>query len=232
MPERNHSYGLDWIDEEALFEVTKHCFSGVITKAQEARPDSPPDPFTIMVQAVIFDQDAQSMMAFEKLRFINKSISNAVGNWHQSVLGLAEGWESLGTAGGVVDLIARETPSSKPIYIEVKNRFNTIKASDEKEMWDKLDVLAKAHDTTAYLVQIVPKTPQRYDRPWNVSGRTAKETIRCCDGVTIYEKAFKKEHALKELYHAFPSILEDVIGTDSFNASGMQEYFALSLPLN
>ena len=96
MSDRDHSYGLDWINEQKLFEVTKHSFERLAKLASSQSLKTPPDPFTIMVQAVLFDQSAESMMAFEKLRAINKSISNAVGSWHQAVLGLAEGWKDLG----------------------------------------------------------------------------------------------------------------------------------------
>ena len=230
MKQTKRSYGLDWIDEEKLYEITKHAFSEVIKKAEQAKLQAPPDPFTIVVQAVIFNQSAESMMAFEKLRAINKSISNAVGNWHQAVLGLADGWENLGSAGGVVDLMVRETPDAKPMAVECKNRFNTIKGSDEKNMWDKLDNLARANGATSYIVQIVPKKPERYDRPWKVSGRPVRENVRCCDGATAYARAFKREKALEELYAAFPSILEDVVDKGNFDASGMREYFVISMP--
>lgn len=226
----DRSYGLDWVDENGLYEVTKRSFSRVIELAQEAALLTPPDPFTIVTQAVLFDQNAESMMAFEKLRSINKSISNAVGNWHQAVLGLADGWENLGSAGGVVDLTVRETSDSKPIAVEIKNRYNTIKASDEKDMWDRLDMLARSNNSKSYLVQIVPKTPERYDRPWKVSGRTERDTVRCCDGATAYTWAFKKEDALGELYEAFPDILRDVMGGKPFDKAGMHEYYFVSLP--
>ena len=230
MHQPKHSYGLDWIDQDALFAATKHCFEKVIEKAKDSALQTPPDPFTIVVQAVIFNQNAESMMAFEKLRAINKSISNAVGNWHQEVLGLAEGWETLGSTGGVVDLMVKTAQGSGQMAVEVKNRYNTIKASDEKDMWDRLDMLARSNGTTSYIVQIVPKTPKRYDLPWRVSGRTPRENVRCCDGATAYAWAFGCENALEELYDAFPLILEDVLGVDSFDTVGFSEYFVVSMP--
>lgn len=227
---KEHSYGLDWIDEDALYDVTAHVFANVIERVRSIRLQAPPDPFTIVAQAVLFGQDADSMMAFEKLRGINKTISNAVGNWHQAVLGLAKGWEDRGRTGGVVDLFVRVSEGAAPIAVEVKNRYNTIKASDEKELWDKLNTLAMSNGSKAYLVQIVPKTPVRYDRPWKVSGRELRETIRCCDGATAYAWAFGVDDALRQLYDAFPRILEDVLGKNSFVADGFSEYFAISMP--
>lgn len=229
MSNTKHDYGLDWIDQDKLYAITEKVFASSIRKVGETKLSAPPDPFTIATQAVLFNQDPSSMMAFEKLRSVNKTISNAVGNFHQEVLGLADGWENLGTSGGVVDLIVRETPTSKPIHVEVKNRYNTIKASDEKEIWDKLDMLARTNNSTSYIVQIVPKTPERYDRPWVVSGRPKKGNVRCCDGATAYAWAFGIDNALEQLYEVFPDILSDVIGA-SYNKSGMMKYYLISMP--
>lgn len=225
----NHRYGLDWIDEDELYKIVEHVFGSSIEKAKSSELSTPPDPFTIAVQAVLFDQPAESMTAFEKLRGVNKTISNAVGNFHQCVLGLAEGWENLGANGGVVDLVVHETPTSKPVHVEVKNRYNTIKASDEKDVWDKLDMLARTNNSVSYLVQIVPKNPVRYDKPWSVSGRPERDHVRCCDGATAYAWAFKKENALEELYEVFPDILSDVLGR-SYDKTGMRDYFFISMP--
>lgn len=230
MNSKTHQYGLDWIDQDKLYEVTKHVFRNAIKKAQSASLEAPPDPFTIVTQAVLFEQSADSMMAFEKLRGVNKTISNAVGNWHQAVLGLADGWENLGSTGGGVDLKVIKDDSTHPISVEVKNRYNTIKSSDEKDMWDKLDLLAKANESVSYLIQIVPKTPERYDRPWNVSGRNPNDRVRCCDGATAYTWAFGKENALEELYRAFPAIFSEIIDVNFPDAQEFIEYYVISMP--
>ena len=226
---KKHSYGLNWIDQDELYLVTQHVFKNVIKKAKEAELQASPDPFTIMSQAVLFDQCSDSMLEFERIRSINKSISNAIGRWHQSVLGLAEGWENLGNRG-VVDLMVTEPGSGRRIAVEVKNRYNTIKASNEKGVWDELERLARVNRSKSYLVQIVPKTPERYDRPWKVSDRRARESVRCCDGATAYTWAFGVENALEELYRAFPQILVDVIGGSKFNDKGFFAFYWMSMP--
>jgi hypothetical protein len=151
----------------------------------------------------------------EEVRKLNKTISDAVGSWHQSVLGLAPNWMDMGATGGVLDI--RTVPGynhpkwNKPIVAEVKNRFNTIKASDEKHIWDVIDQTARSSGAVGYLIQIVPKTPHCYDEEWVPSGRSAKEHVRYCDGVTGYELAFGYHDALPELLSAFPKIIDDVL---------------------
>lgn len=207
-----HSYGLSWIDEQRLFEVADHVF-GKMLAARSGKP-LPPDPFTLVAQAKILDESLQAIVDFDDLRSRNKSLSNAIGLWHQKMLGLSPRLTELGSNGGGVDL--RTAPDvllptwGKPGYFEVKNRFNTIKASDEKDVWDKLKFLAQSNGAVSYLVQVIPGAGEPYDRPWVPSGRTSDERVRCCDGVTAYAFAFDRPTALHELYRAMPAVLDDV----------------------
>lgn len=207
-----HAYGLSWIDEQRLFEVADHVF-GKMLSARNGKP-LPPDPFTLVAQAKLLDEPLQAIVDFDDLRSRNKSLSNAIGLWHQKVLGLSSRLTELGSNGGGVDL--RTAPGvllptwEKPGYFEVKNRFNTIKASDEKDVWDKLKFLAQSNGAVSYLVQVIPGAREPYDRPWVPSGRTSDERVRCCDGVTAYAFAFDRPTALHELYRAMPAVLDDV----------------------
>lgn len=157
----------------------------------------------------------QASVDFEKLRSANKSLSNYIGNWHQEVLGLGENWETTGSTGGGIDLKTRDGfrhPVYGVIYAEVKNRFNTIKSSDEAELWTRLRDIKKPvpKPSTSFLFQIVPRNAARYNKPWNPSGVAVREDVRHCDGVTAYDLVFERENALHDLLIAFPSILTDV----------------------
>ncbi len=138
---------------------------------------------------------------------------------HQGILGLAPHWTTLGTAGGVLDIKTVDgyvhPVIGKPVVAEVKNRFNTIKASDEKDVWDKIDAAARLTNSQGYLFQIVPADTHRYDEKWEPSGRKAKNTVRRCDGATAYEIVFEYKNALHELYEALPAIFADIRSSDS-----------------
>lgn len=198
--------------------AVEKAFSRLLGINGSTKNDLPPDPFLIVAQASVTGTSFQDGMAFEEIRKVNKSISNALGNKHQYILGIAPNWKSLGATGGVLDV--RTKPGylhprfGKAIVAEVKNRFNTIKSSDEKDVWDKIDQAARLSDAQGYLFQIVPKTPERYDEMWEPSGRSAKPTVRCCDGATAYELVFGYHDALYELYCALPEILEDIKRTN------------------
>ncbi len=229
-----YDYGLNWLNQKELYNVTEHAFKKAID-ARFQTPKNPPDPFTLVAQAVIGNESLEKVLEFETTRTINKTLSNNVGLWHQSVLSLAPAWENLGANGGGIDLKMKagliDDRFQKPLVAEVKNRFNTIKASDEKALWDKLDLVSKTHGAVAYVFQIVPKTANRYDCPWKVSGRTEKETIRCCDGATAYDMVFKRKGALYDIYKALPEILSDILNHKSnLETDIAKEIFYKSIP--
>ena len=136
-----HEYGLSWIDQDALYNGIKTIFSKALGLARPSK-ELPPDPFTILAQAAIADTSFEDSLDFEHLRALNKTISNAVGEMHQHILGLAKNWENLGRSGGLLDVCTVpgyvHPKFGKPVVAEVKNRFNTIKASDEPKEWDKI----------------------------------------------------------------------------------------------
>lgn len=210
-----HEYGLSWIDEEQLFLLTKEKLSRSLGLQGNRRKVPPPDPFAFVLQAKAKGTPIADMGTFEELRVLNKTVSDAIGNWHQGVLALSPNWRNLGFSGGVLDIRTvdgyRHPSLGKPIVAEVKNRFNTIKASDEKNVWDDIDRTARSNDAIGYLIQIVPKLACRYDEPWSPSGRMPRETVRHCDGVTGYELVFGYSDALPELLEAFPKIIDDVL---------------------
>lgn len=229
-------YGLSWIDQDGLFEVTKKMYLSVTKK----KAGQPLDPFTMLVQARTENQQLADMLSFEALRSKNKTVSNAVGLWHQGVLGLSEVWDELGSNGGVVDLKSVEGWKSpkfnKPLYAEVKNRYNTIKASNEKDMWDKLDSAARMNGAVSYLIQVIPEKPEAYDKQWVPSGRQGRDIVRCCDGVTGYAMSFGRDDALLELFKALPLVIEDVrveLGepiSSEIDCEGMEELFLKVFP--
>lgn len=45
-----HDYGLDWIDQEALYKLTEHAFEKAIN-ARSQKQKNPPDPFDVFIEA-------------------------------------------------------------------------------------------------------------------------------------------------------------------------------------
>lgn len=173
------------------------------------------EPTLNIIRSFALSLSPEEIAEAERVVAATKTLQNAIGAFHQDVFGAINGWETTGIAGGVVDLKSSEPvpqAGNRKILAELKMRYNTIKASDEKKTWDALDSAAKVfgiRDHVSYIIQVIPKTLEPYDRPWKVSGRESKEHVRAVDGVTGYYYATGEENALKDLLLALPELLEE-----------------------
>lgn len=213
-----YEFGLPWIDQDKLYDTIEDAFARALGLQRANRP-YPPDPFTVVAQTMVTNCTFERALSFDDERKANKTLSNAVGHMHQKILSLAENWTDMGTIGGGLDLMTKvgyiHPRFNAPVVVEVKNRFNTIRGENEKDVWDKIDAACKIiGGAQGYLFQITPKTPERYDREWTPSNRIAKKNVRVCDGATAYEIVFGEPHALKQLFMAMPRIFE-VIKTEN-----------------
>jgi hypothetical protein len=149
----------------------------------------------------------------EKLRQAQKTLSNHIGNFHQSLLGALEGWENLPN-GKIVDIVCTE----RKIIAEIKNKHNTIKASNQSTLYHSLNdlVMKKGQvykDYTAYYVEIIPKKPKRYDKPFTPSdasiGAKCPENplIRVIDGASFYALITGVEDALQQVFNVLPAVI-------------------------
>lgn len=174
------------------------------------------DPFTTLFQMRLLSIPASHWPVVEKQRQIEKSLQNHIGNFHQKLLGSLTGWCNLGV-GSVIDLVSDE----KKIIAEIKNKHNTVKASDLAGLYDKLSELVhkkgqKYYGYRAYYVEIVPKRPERYDvaftPPDNTTGSHKPEAslIRKIDGASFYTLATGYEDALRQLYLAIPEAFQTI----------------------
>jgi hypothetical protein len=126
-------------------------------------------------------------MKQEKARQVQKGMQNALGEFHQDILGFMKGWKN-GGKGGSYDVIHQE----RKIIAEVKNKYNTMNARSALSVYDSLsrhlDYSGNAI-TTAYVVEIIPKHPQPY--------------------ITL---ASGDDTALEQLYGVLPSVLANMLG--------------------
>lgn len=217
-------YGIHWIDNDELFEVTKKQFERVYRNFDEPlvvdKSKNPIDPFTAIFQLGGSPAlDYEGWVAAEKSRQSIKTLQNAVGAWHQAVLGLADGWKNRGSSGSVYDVestspqlgFGDDPDVPKNIIAEVKNKYNTIKGSDEHLTHKNLHEQASSRvDTIAYLIQVVPKDRSHYNKRWTPSKSFLSSKVFVIDGETAYDLIFKQTNALRQIYSILPALLQDV----------------------
>lgn len=174
------------------------------------------DPFSALFDALWQGISLDEWIKQEKSRQNQKTLQNALGNFHQEILGSFIGWKSLGT-GQVFDIVSQK----QKIIAEVKNKYNTTKGNHKVAIYDDLKTSLKLSDYagyTAYYVEVVPRGKAVYNKVFTPSdNRTHKrrpknEKIRIIDGKSFYSLASGDSEALKKLYSALPKVICDILG--------------------
>lgn len=144
----------------------------------------------------------------ENTRQYDKTISNRIGDFHQRLLGKVEGWIDLGR-GHPLGIDLQKDDNS--IFIELKNKHNTVKGEDHKNVWDKLKkVLDESPNSLIYYAYIIPKKPSSGEKIWNPSQRDPNENILEAWGSKVYEIVTGDPKSLKKTWKALPIAINDI----------------------
>ena len=227
---------VEFLDDAKLVAEVSH----LLTVAEEAIENQRKefgknviDPFAAMFEMAGFGLDHAGWVHVELMRQAQKTLLNHIGGFHQNILGAVKGWENMKT-GAVVDVVSEK----HKVIAEVKNKHNTLSGGKRSDQYGNLEklVMQKAsryHGFTAYFVTIIPKSPERFDRPFTPSeketGARVQENplIREIDGSSFYELVTGRKDALAELFTALPGINSGINGkaSDPADRAALAAYF-------
>ncbi|MBX2961019.1 MAG: Eco47II family restriction endonuclease [Cyclobacteriaceae bacterium] len=208
---------LSWIDDASL----KDAVSLILKKAKEAKENAEGnfgknvvDPFSALFEIAGFSLDFETWHKSETTRQAQKTLQNHVGDFHQNILGAVNGWENM-KKGQVIDLVSSE----KKIIAEIKNKYNTISGGKLSDLYYSLNNLVMPKSSiyknfTAYYVAIIPKSPDRYDKPFTPSNKdkgekcAANENIREIDGASFYTLVTGDPNGLENLFDVLPDVIK------------------------
>ncbi len=193
---------LSWLDDGSL----NNAVTQLLERAKNAKQESAAritknvvDPFSSLILTATFDlKKKERLSEVQKINSASSGINNAVGKFHQDILGAVGGFKNH-DAG--YDL---ECPGKK-IIAEVKNKHNTMNATNRRKVEADLDTAIRQKSGTwkAYLVIIIPKKPERYEKRL-----LTKKEVYEIDGASFYALATGSNTAIHELYDAVQSIIK------------------------
>ena len=146
-------------------------------------------------------------------------MSMVIGWFHQSILACASGWQ-------LHDALYDIEHPRRRLLAEIKNKHNTMNASNQRKVIDDLNIALRQKrepDWKAYLVKIVPKTPVRYQKQLDQSG---KKILYEVDGATFYEIATGDPNALHDIVE---HLINSIVVTPDMR-DWIQQRVAHSLP--
>ena len=182
-----------WISDEKLSDEIvrlQQRTRSAWEDAEERRTRNVIDPFLSLVIASVFSiQDRKELVNIQNAESALRGLSNALGNFHQQILGSVDGWENH-DAGYDLEC------SDRRIVAEVKNKWNTMNASNRYQVETDLRtaVRQKSGNWTGYLVLMIPRHPKRYQKPLP-EGRNLFEI----DGASFYELVTGDPNAIHDL---------------------------------
>ena len=184
---------LAWISDEKLSEeigFLQQRTQRAWKDAEERRVRNVIDPFLSLVIASVFSiQDPEKLVNIQNVESALRGLSNALGDFHQRILGSVDGWENH-DAG--YDLECRD----RMIVAEVKNKWNTMSATTKRQVKGELGtaIRQKSGNWTGYLVFVIPRRPER-DKKSLPEGRNLFEI----DGASFYHLVTGDPNAIHDL---------------------------------
>lgn len=188
------------------------------------------DPFSALFDSLCNGISLKQWIKQERSRQVQKTLQNALGDFHQGILGSFGEWENMGT-GNVIDLCNHK----KKLIAEVKNKFNTTKGNHKVSIYDDLkNGLKKYVEYTGYYVEVIPQRKLRYNKPFTPSDnnkfgkrRPRNTKIRVIDGQSFYDLASGTVGALKEVYSVLPDVINELTGKNIKSATTHEEFLDL-----
>lgn len=170
----------------------------------------------------------------EMMRQADKTISNAIGYFHQHILGGIDGVEDMGQGGGC-DI----TNDSNTIFAELKNKYNTMNSSSSEATYQKLQNYAEKHpDSICYLVEIIAKQSQDIHWEGSFNGRYySHPNVRRISADKFYELVTGIPDAFKQLCNVLPIAISNYLqqsGRECNNAEKSMKdlYNVMSITFN
>lgn len=157
--------------------------------------------------------DEETLIKSEISRQIDKSINNAIGTFHEEILGGIEGFEKGNKSGYDIK------SSDDSLFAEVKNKHNTMNSGGSEAVFQKLEKFANDYPKSkCYLVQILATSS--FEEKWEAKlngKRYSHERVFKISGDRFYKLLTKKNNALLQLYKALPLAIDDFLNQEKLD---------------
>lgn len=166
------------------------------------------DPIKFIFDKNILDQSDEEKIKAEITRKIDRTIANAIGDFHENLLGKIKGYKKYPVGHGY-DIKA----DNDSLYADIKNKHNTVKGSDLKNLYKDLESYiqkSKNPDAKAYWVQII-SGGKSFNEKWNIPiEKLDNPKVFKISGDKFYELLTGKKNAFFEVCVALPSVINKV----------------------
>lgn len=210
----DNSY-VDFVTDGHLIDCISNLQSSYLAAKKEFTKEkfynNKVDIFKLTFDSKFNELSEEELLKLEMSRQIDKSVNNAIGTFHEEVLGGVKGYSSGRSLG--YDLKADDGS----LFAEIKNKHNTMNSSSAESAFQKLARFADDNkNSKCYLVQILAK--KSFTKNWAgiINGKEYSHSrVYIISGDHFYKLVTGKEKALFDLYKSLPKAINDFLKTVS-----------------
>ncbi len=204
-------YGLGFISDEDIF---KHV-SNTVTRYRNSLNSidlkkfnkNLIDPIKLTFDAKAYGKNLSEVIESEVFRQIDKTNNNHIGYFHQNIFKyFGNGWEVPNKGYDIIN-------KSKHIFVELKNKHNTMNSSSSQKTYIKMqNTILRNSNATCMLVEVIAKKSQNIT--WNISldgEPISNDNIRRLSIDKFYELITGDKDAFKKLCETLPQVITDVV---------------------
>ncbi|MCG2418032.1 Eco47II family restriction endonuclease [Aequorivita sp. F47161] len=202
---------IDFVSDEHLLKCISNLHNSYLSAKREFTKKkfykNKVDIFKLTFDSRFNQLSEEELIKLELSRQIDKSVNNAIGTFHEEVLGGIEGFNSGRFLG--YDLKANDDS----LFAEIKNKHNTMNSSSAESAFQKLARFANDNkNSKCYLVQILAK--KSFCKKWEaiINGKEYSHSrVYIISGDQFYTLVTGKKKALFYLYKSLPNAINDFL---------------------
>ena len=180
------------------------------------------DPVKLIFDKKVYGADWSDVIKNEIFRQIDKANNNSIGYFHQNIFNYIknckvpdENWDIIFKSKKSIEI--DKDKKVKKIYVELKNKHNTMNSSSSAEIYRKmLEKIHEEDDCACFLVEVIATKSQ--NKPWSLSLKGKKEKHKRIRRVSIdefYKIVTGEDDAFYQLCMILPSVIEEVISNST-----------------
>jgi len=170
------------------------------------------DPIKLTFDSNVYSKNMETIIKEEIVRQRDKTNTNAIGCFHQNIFNYVKNCE---VPKHGFDIIYTK-PDKTKIYVELKNKHNTMNSSSSQKTYMKLSSKALQEPSCeCYLVEIIAKHSQNIQ--WSVSldgERVGNEKVRRVSIDKFYEIVTGEKDSFFNLCQILPSLIKKIIDSN------------------
>lgn len=168
------------------------------------------DPIKLTFDSLVYNKSIESIVCDEIARQRDKTNTNSIGYFHQNIFRYIKNCE-VPLHG--FDVIYTDPKTLKKIYVEMKNKHNTMNSAASQKTYIKLSsILMKHPQDQSFLVEVIAKHSQNVTWSISVDGQKVEDQrVRRVSIDKFYEIVTGEKLAFFNLCKILPTLINKIL---------------------